>query len=75
MRIFTGLMNVFPMVKESVFSGAIKSKCVKISSKCCILSCNWSGLRVALCFLKIAVALRGRFSSTLIFPTSNFEVA
>ena len=71
----TGLMNVFPMVKESVFAGAKISKCVKMSSKCCALSCNWNEIRVALCFLKIAVALRGRFSSTLIFQTSNLEVA
>ena len=28
----TGLINVFPVVKESVFTGAMISKCVKMSS-------------------------------------------
>ena len=68
-------MNVFPVVKESVFAGAMMSKCVNISIKCCTLSCNCSGMRVALCFLKKAVAFRGRFSSILTISTSNFEDA
>ena len=59
LRMITGLMNVFPVVRESVFTDAIMSKCVNISSKCCIFSCNWSGMRVALCFLKMALAFRG----------------
>ena len=71
----TGLLNVFPVVRESVVAGAMITKCVKMSSKCCALSCNWNEIRAALCFLKKAAALRGRFSSTLIFQTSNLEVA
>ena len=66
-------MKVFPMVRESVFTGAIISKCVNISSNCCTRSCNCSGIRVDLCFLNTAVAFKGRFSSTLIFPTSNLD--
>ena len=75
LRIITKLRNVFPVVMESVFTGAMMSKCIKMSSMCCTLSSNCSGIRVALCFLRIAVAFRGRFSSTLFFPTSNLEVA
>ena len=39
LRIITELIKVFPVVSESVFTGAFISKCVKISSKCCTLSC------------------------------------
>ena len=61
-------MKVFPVVSESVFTGAMISKFVKISSKCCTRSCSWRGMRVALCFLNTVVAFNGRFSSALILP-------
>ena len=38
--ILTGLMKVFSVEWKSVFTGAMISNCVKISSKCCTLSCN-----------------------------------
>ena len=75
LRIITGLMKVFPVLRESVLTGAIISKCVKMSGRCCTRSCNRSEIRVALCFLNIAVAFRGSVSSTLIFATSNLHVA
>ena len=40
LSIITGLIKVFTVVIESVFTGAIISKCVRISSKCCTRSCN-----------------------------------
>ena len=67
LRNITGLIKVYPVVSESVFTGAMIPKCVRISSKCCTQSCNWRGMRVALCFLNTAVAFKGTFSSTLIF--------
>ena len=56
LKMITGLIKVFPVVRESVLTGDIMSKCVKTWSKCCTLSCNFSGRRVALCFSKTAVA-------------------
>ena len=75
LKMKTGLMKLFPVVRESKFTGVIISKCVKMSSKCCTRSSNCSGKRVALSFLNTAIAFKGRFSSTLIFPTSHLDVA
>ena len=61
---------MFPVAKESVFTCAEISKCVKISSKCCTRSSNCKGIRVACCFLNTAVAFKRRFNSSLIFPPS-----
>ena len=71
----TGFIKVFPVVRDSVFTDAMISKSVKISSWCCTFSCNWSGIRVARCFLNTAVAFSGRFSSTFTLPPSNLDVA
>ena len=71
LSIITGLINVSPLTKESVFTRAELSKCVRMTSKCCTRSSNCKGIRVACCFLNTAVAYKGRFNSTLIFPTSN----
>ena len=62
----TGLINV---VRESVFTGAVISKGVLISSKCCTLSCNYIGIRVARCFLNTAAAFKVSMNSvsSLIF--------
>ena len=60
--IFTGFNKLFPVVRESVFTGAIISKRVKMSSKCFTLSCFCMCIRVARCFLNTAVVLKGRFS-------------
>ena len=74
LRKITGLIKVFPLVSESVFSGATIAKCVKISSKCYTRSCNWRGMRVALCFLNTAVAFKGRFSFTLILAKNRHRI-
>ena len=68
-------MKIFPVVRESVIKSAMISKCVKMLSGYCTMSGYWSGIRVAICFLNIAVAFIGRFSSTLIFPTSDLDVS
>ena len=47
LSITTGLINVFPVARQSVFTCAKISKCVRMSSKCCILSSNCKGKRVA----------------------------
>ena len=73
-RIFIELINVFPVVRESVFTCAMISKCVRISSECCILSRNCRSKRVARCFLNTAVAFNCKFKSTLIFPASKLDV-
>ena len=66
---------MFPVVCEFVLAGAIISKCVRTSSKCGTRSCSCRGIRLARSFLNIAVDFRCRFSSSLILPTSNLEVA
>ena len=48
-----------------MFTGAILSKCVSISSKCC--TCHCKGIRVAECFLKTAVVIESNFYSTIIY--------
>ena len=63
---------MYPVVM-SLFTGAIISECVKMSSKCCTRSCNCRIIRVARCFLNTAVAFRSRFNSTLIFSISNLD--
>ena len=75
LSITTGLINVFPVARQSVFTCAKISKCVRMSSKCCILSTNCKGIRVACCFLNTAVAFKGRFNSTLIFSMSNYDLS
>ena len=52
-----------------------KSNCVKISGKCCTVSCNCRGIREARCFLNTVVALKSKFNSTLIFLTPNLDMA
>ena len=71
LSLITGLINVFPVARESGFTCAKISKCVRISIKCCTRSSSCKGIRVACCFFNTAVAFKGRFNSTLIFPTSN----
>ena len=71
LSIITGLINVFLVARESGFRCAEISKCVRMSSKCCTHSSSCKSIRVACCFLNTAVAFKGRFNSTLIFPTSN----
>ena len=66
---------MFPVAKESVFTCAEISKCVKMSSKICSRSNNCKGIRVACCFLNTTVAFKVRFNSTLIFPTSNEDLS
>ena len=46
-----------------------------MSSSLFTLSCKWNGTLLALCFLKNASGFKGKCSSELIFPTSNFDVA
>ena len=75
LSIITGLINVFPVVRESLFTVAIIAKYVRISNKCCTLSCKSRGIRVACWFLNSAVAFKIRFVSTLILPTSKLETA
>ena len=62
---------MLPVARESVSTCAEKSKCVRMSSKCCTHSINCKGIGVACSFLNAAVAFKGSFISTLIFPTSN----
>ena len=62
---------MFPVARESVFTCAEFSKCVRTSSKCCTRSINCKGIRVACYFLNKVVAFKGRFNSTLIIHTSN----
>ena len=62
---------MFPVAKESVFTCAEISKCVRMSSKCCTRFSYCKGIGVACCFLNTSVAFNVRFNSTLIFPTSN----
>ena len=71
----TGILKVFSVVTESVFTGAKNSNCVKISGKCCTVSCNCRGIREARCFLNTVVALKSKFNSTLIFLTPNLDMA
>ena len=71
LSIITGLVNVFPVARESLFTCAQTSKCVRMSSKCCTRSSNCKDIRVACCFLNTFVAFKGRFNSTLIFTKSN----
>ena len=70
LSIITGLRNVFPVARESVFTCAEISKCVRMSSKCCTCSSNFKGIREACCFLNTAVDFKSRFNSTVIFPPS-----
>ena len=51
---------MFPVVSESVFTGVNMSKRVNLSSRCCTLSCNCRGKRIARHFLNTALAFRGR---------------
>ena len=60
---------MFPVARESVFTCAQTSKCVRMSSKCCTRSSDCKGIRVTGCVLNTAVAFKGRFNSALIFPT------
>ena len=69
--IITGLINVFSVARESVSTCADISNFVRMLIKCCTRSSNCNGIRVVGCFLNTAVAFKGRFNSTLIFPTSN----
>ena len=64
-----------PAVRKSVFTGAKNQKFVKISGKCCTLSCNCRGIREARCFLNTVVAFKSKFNSTLHFLTPNLDVA
>ena len=69
--VITALINVFHAARESVFTCAEISECVRMSSKCCTRFSYCKGMRVACCFLNTAVAFKGRFNSFSIFPTSN----
>ena len=71
LSIILGLINVLRVARESVFTCAEISKFVIMSSKFCTCSSYCKGIRVACCFLNTAVASKGRFNSTLIFPTAN----
>ena len=66
---------MFPVMRECVFTGAIPSKCVRMTSKCCTRSFSCRDILVARCFLNIAVIFRGSFKSTLVFPTTRLDVA
>ena len=68
LNIITGMKIVFPVVIESVFTVAMISNCVRMSSKCCTRSCSCRGIRKARCYLNTAVAFRSRLISTSIFP-------
>ena len=75
LSIITGLIKLFPVARESVFTCAETSKCVRMSSKFCSRSNNCKGIRVACCFLNTAVAFKVRFNSTLIFSMSNYDLS
>ena len=64
LSIITGLIYVFHVVRESVFTDEKISTFVRMSSRCFIRSC--SCIRVAHCFLYTAAALRCSVNSTLI---------
>ena len=73
--LITRLINVFPVVRESVFTCAKKSKSVRMSSKCWTRSSNRKVKQVACCFLNTAIAFKVSFISTLIFPTSKYDLS
>ena len=62
-------------MRECVFTGAIPSKCVRMSSKCCTRSFSCIDILLARSFLNTAVIFMGWFKSTLVFPATNLDVA